>query len=79
MTAEERYVVILQNFYIPYLEENEWDIPHVWFQQHGATAHTARVSMNVVRETLAGRLISRKGDIVWPRSSPNPSLCDFFL
>ena len=75
----ERYVAILQDFFIPYLEENEWDIPHVWFQQDGATAHTARVSMNVISETFAGRVISRNGDIPWPPRSPDLSPCDFFL
>jgi len=77
--TSERYVSMLQNFFIPYLEENEWDIPNVWFQQDGATAHTARISMNVIRETFAGRLISRNGDIPWPPRSPDLSPCDFYL
>ena len=35
-----------------------------------ASIHTARVSMNVIRETLAGRLISRSYNIPWtPRLS----------
>ena len=58
-------------FFIPYLEENKWDIPRVWFQQNGYTAHTARVLLNVIRETLTGRLIARNGDIPWP---PGPEI-----
>ena len=60
----ERYVAMLHDFYIPYLRGNEWDIRHVRFQKDVATTHTARVSMNVIRETFAGRLISRNGDIL---------------
>ena len=66
----ERYVAMLQDYFIPHLEENEFDIPNIWFQQDGATAHTAGASMNVVREAFPGRLISRNGDISWPPRSP---------
>ena len=75
----ERYVAMLQDYFIPHLEENEFDIPNIWFQQDGATAHTAGASMNVVREAFPGRLISRNGDISWPPRSPDLSPCDFFL
>jgi hypothetical protein len=44
------------------------------FQQDGATAHTARAAMAVVRVILPDRLISR-----WPPRSPDLSMCDFFL
>ena len=75
----EQYVVMLQDFFIAYLEEDEWNIPHVWFQLDGATAHTARVSMNVIRKTFAGRLISRNGDIPWQLRLSDLSPCIFFL
>ena len=50
--TSERYVTMLQKFFIPY--ENEWVIPNIWFQQDGATTHTARISMNVILETFGG-------------------------
>lgn len=75
----ERYVAMLREFFIPYLEENEWDINNIWFQQDGATAHTARVSVDVLHETFPGRLISRNGDVPWPPRSPDLAPCDFFL
>ena len=59
-------------FFISYLEENEWDVSNVWFQQDGATA---RVSMNVVRETFAERLISKNGDN--PRSPRAPATLSY--
>ena len=35
----------------------------VWFQQDEATAHTARRSMEMLRELFPGRLVSLRGDI----------------
>jgi len=50
----------------------------VWFQQDGATAHTANESMTIVRNMFPGYLISRLGDVPWPPRSPDLSTCDFF-
>jgi len=52
---------------------------NVYFQQDGATPHTARLSMDVVRRMFPGRVISRFGDIPWPTRSPDLTTCDFFL
>lgn len=73
----ERYVSMLQNFFAPALEQ--LGLQNVWFQQDGATAHTARPSMLVLREMFPARLISQRGDIPWPARSPDLSPCDFFL
>ena len=48
-------------------------------KQDGATAHTSRVSMSVLRERFPERLISIRGDLEWPARSPDLSPCDFFL
>ena len=50
-----------------------------WFQQDGATSHTARQPMAAVRELFRNLVISRLGDIPWPPRSPDLSVCDFFL
>jgi hypothetical protein len=50
-----------------------------WFQQDGATSHTARVSMDAVQLLFHNHLISRNGDIPWPPRSQDLSACDFFL
>ena len=49
------------------------------FQQDGATAHTANMSMTIVRNMFPEHLISRFGDVLWPSCSPDLSTCDFFL
>jgi len=51
----------------------------VWFQQDGATAHTANESMTIVRNMFPGHLISRFGDVPWPPYSLELSTCDSFL
>lgn len=41
----------------------------MWFQQDGATCHTARKTFQLLREKFAGRVNSRFGDRNWhPRS-----------
>ena len=51
----------------------------MWFQEDGATAHTANESMTIVRNMFPGHLISRFGDVPWPLRSPDVSTCEFFL
>ncbi len=75
----ERYVNMIQNFVWPELvkikEQNR-----IYFQQDGAPAHTAKLSMNALKQLFPGRLISSKGgDILWPARSPDLTSCDFFI
>jgi hypothetical protein len=54
----------------------------VWFQQDGATSHTARMSMEKLREIFPHHLISRFRDLNWPSRSPDsqpPPLPYYFL
>lgn len=74
-----RYEEMLNNFLRPELERRQVNMRDVWFQQDGATAHTARASMEVVRQMFPGHVISRFGDVHWPPRSPDLSICDFFL
>lgn len=73
----ERYTEMIREFFLPKLEE--MDLGDVWFQQDGATAHTARCSMELLRENFHERLISLRGDLPWPARSPDLAPCDFFL
>ncbi|QQP34944.1 Transposable element Tc3 transposase, partial [Caligus rogercresseyi] len=73
----ERYVNMLEEFFLPRI--NELDQGDIWFQQVGATAHTSRASMAVLREQFPERLISIRGDLEWPARSPDLSPCDFYL
>jgi len=73
--TSDRYCDMLQNFLRPKVDELEDD---VWFQQDGATAHTSRRSLLILREMFPGCLISLRGDIGWPARSPDLTPCDFF-
>ena len=67
----ERYAAMLQKILQPKIEnilENE-ALGDVWFQQDGATAHTARMLLNVLRRMFPGRLVSLRGDLQWPARS----------
>ena len=73
----ERYRSMITEFLIPELERQ--NVHHTWFQQDGATAHTARETMTLLKDCFPNRLISRFGDIPWPPRSPDLTPCDFFL
>ena len=74
----ERYNM-LETFLLPEMRRRNWNMATAWFQQDGATAHTARLSMNTLRAAFPGRLLSRFGDIQWPSNSPDLTAADFFF
>jgi len=74
--TSDRYCDMLQNFLRPKVDELEED---VWLQQDGATAHTSRRSLSILREMFPGHLIPLRGDIGWPARSPDLTPCDFFF
>jgi hypothetical protein len=73
-----RYVDVLNNFLHPEFLRRRINMRQMWFQQDGATVHTARASMEVVRRMFPQHVISRFGEVSWPPRSFD-SLCDFFL
>ena len=54
--TSDRYVEMLQSFVAPALN-NLPQLQKAWFQQDGATSHTARQSMAAVRELFGNRVI----------------------
>ena len=74
----EKYRSMMRNFMIPEIEKQGL-VQDFWFQQDGATSHTARETMALLREHFPGRLISRFGDVPWPPRSPDLTPADFFL
>ncbi|GFT98105.1 hypothetical protein TNCV_789251 [Trichonephila clavipes] len=68
----DRYRAMITNFFIP--ELNNHDVQELWFQQDGATCHTARATIDLLKDTFGDRLISRFGLVNWP---PRP--LDYFL
>ena len=57
---------------------NEMNVIDPYFQQDGATCHTTRFNMVILRQTFPGRLISRYGDVGW-RARSDLSPLDYFL
>ncbi|GFU50643.1 uncharacterized protein TNCV_3500431 [Trichonephila clavipes] len=51
----------------PYFFLNNHDVQELWFQQDGATCHTARATIDLLKDTFGDRLISRFGPVNWPQ------------
>ncbi|GFW51981.1 hypothetical protein TNCV_1189121 [Trichonephila clavipes] len=51
----------------------------VKFQQDGATCHTARATIDLLKDTFGDRLISRFGPVNWPPRSCDLTPLDYFL
>jgi len=73
-----RCVHMLENFLGPELARHPVT-EETFFQQDGATSHTARDPMAAVRNLLPNHVICRYGDNTWPARSPDLSACDFFV
>ncbi|GFX00599.1 transposase [Trichonephila clavipes] len=68
---------MITNCFIP--ELNNHDVQGLWFQQDGATCHTARATINLLKDTFGDRLISRFGPVNWPPRSCDLTPLDYFL
>ncbi|GFV04172.1 transposable element Tc3 transposase [Trichonephila clavipes] len=73
----DRYRAMITNFFIP--ELNNHDVQELWFQQDGATCHTARAAIDLLKDTFGDRLISRFGPVNWPPRSCDLTPLDYFL
>ena len=72
--TSERYI---HNILEPFFDQlTEQEKQQGRFQQDGATAHTARVSMVAVSEVFGDRVIPRG---LWPTRSPDLTPPDFYL
>ncbi|GFU88093.1 uncharacterized protein TNCV_1336621 [Trichonephila clavipes] len=68
---------MITNFFI--LELNNHDVQELWFQQDSATCHTARTTIDLLKDTFGDLLISRFGPVNWPPRSCDLTLLDYFL
>ncbi|GFW28736.1 putative LOC100569746 [Trichonephila clavipes] len=73
----DRYRAMMTNFFIP--ELNNHDVQELWFQQDGATCHTARATIDLLKDTFGDGLISRFGRVNWPPRSCDLTPLDYFL
>ncbi|GFU19658.1 putative transposable element [Trichonephila clavipes] len=73
----DRYRAMITNFFIP--ELNNHDVQELWFQQDGATCHTARATIDLLKDMFGDRLISRFGPVNSPLRSCDLTPLDYFL
>ncbi|GFW34256.1 transposable element Tc3 transposase [Trichonephila clavipes] len=73
----DRYRAMITNFFIP--ELNNHDVQEQWFQQEGATCHTARATIDLLKDTFGDRLILRFGLVNWLPRSCDLTPLDYFL
>lgn len=73
----DEYRKMINIFLAPQLKAQK--LVNMWFQQDGATCHTAKATMAILKSLFPGRLISKSGEIGWPPRSPDLTAPDFFL
>ncbi|GFW45015.1 DUF4817 domain-containing protein [Trichonephila clavipes] len=73
----DRYRAMITNFFIP--ELNNYDVQELWSQQDGATCHTSRAIIDLLKDTFGDRLISRFGPVNWPPRSCDLTPLDHFM
>ncbi|GFW28659.1 DUF4817 domain-containing protein [Trichonephila clavipes] len=77
IVKDDRYRAMITNFFIP--ELNNHDVQELWFQQYSATCHTARATIDLLKDTFGDRLISHFGPVNWPPRSCDLTPLDYFL
>jgi hypothetical protein len=70
---------MLRNCFTPELSRHGIELSTIQFQQDGATAHTARASIEVFREMFLEHVMSLRGELPFPAHSPDASACDYFI
>lgn len=73
----ERYRTMLNGFFFPAVDQN--NLQDLWFQQDGATCHTATVTMDLLKRKFGDKIISRNGPVNYPPRSCDLTPCDSFL
>ncbi|GFX80262.1 uncharacterized protein TNCV_2642781 [Trichonephila clavipes] len=68
---------MITNFFIP--ELNNHEVQELWSQQDGATCHTARATIDLLKDTFGDRLISHFGPVNWLPRSCDLTPLDYFL
>lgn len=80
----QRYQDLLATKVIPSLKEklNDDDFQKCWYQQDGASAHTARSTIDFLKREFDGRVISLNADFSpykWPAHSPDMNPLDYWF
>ena len=75
----QSYLHMLQNFFIPELQQVRGLLQRVVFQQDGAPPHFALNVRAYLDQTFPDRWIGRVGPFAWPPRSPDLNPLDFYL
>ena len=81
--TKECYLEVLRKFWTALgcknrvRDQNRLQRDEQWFQQDGATPHTATVTLACLDEKFPDRLISRRGDPEWAPHAPDINPPDF--
>ena len=70
-------MALLGRFLMPEIEAR--NLHDIWFQQDGATCHTPRETMDLLRSRFGEQFISRFGLVDWPPRSCDITPLDFYL
>lgn len=76
--TKENYVTTLTHFWDS-LRDLTRNRNTQWFQQDGATPHTAATTLTWLRSKFDNRIISRRSDVEWAARSPDLSPLDFAI
>ena len=72
----DHYRVVLKEFLFTKIEEE--NIGNIWFQQNGATCHTAEATLDIFC-VFEDRIISHRADVVWPLQSYDLTRLHYYL
>jgi hypothetical protein len=77
---QQNYQSMIKNFFVPQLKEKFGDnlSEHI-FCQDGASCHTSKSSLELLKTYFGTNIISNKTENYWPPYSPDLNPCDFFL
>jgi hypothetical protein len=75
--SADQYMAMVETFLQN--ELNLYQINSLWFQQDEETAHSAQISVEIIRKMFPGKRISHFGDINWSGHSPDLSAPDYFF
>ena len=73
----DRFRAMVNEFLFTKIEEE--DIGNIWFQQGGATCHTAEAILDVLRPVFEDRIISRRVNVFQPSRSCDLTPLDYYL
>ena len=76
---KERYITVLNKYWASLGRRRGVLRASQWFQQDGATPHTANETIAWLRQRFEERLISRRCDVEWAPHSPDLNPPDFYL